>query len=225
MIHAFEKEIAAERGLLEAIILNHIAYWVEKNEANGTNEHDGKFWTYHSAKGFEGVFPYATAKQIRTALDHLKESGFIETGCFNKDGRDRTLWYTLTEKGKCILLAGQMHFACGENALALQGKPLPSKENTNKETTSKEYKRFTPPTLEEVKAYCKERNNNVDADRWMNYYTANGWKVGKNPMKDWKAAVRTWERGTAKHFNSERSYDDDFFAKLERRDNGTAGDN
>lgn len=54
--------------------------------------------------------------------------------------------------------------------------------------------RFTPPTLDEVKAYCSERNNNVDAQRFIDYYTANGWKVGRNSMKDWKAAVRTWER-------------------------------
>lgn len=55
-------------------------------------------------------------------------------------------------------------------------------------------KRFRPPTVEEVKAYCFERNNKVDAERFVDYYTANGWKVGKNPMKDWKAAVRNWER-------------------------------
>ena len=50
------------------------------------------------------------------------------------------------------------------------------------------------PTLEDVKAYCSERKNKVDPERWYDYYTSNGWKVGKNPMKDWKAAVRTWER-------------------------------
>lgn len=55
-------------------------------------------------------------------------------------------------------------------------------------------KRFRPPTVEEVEAYCFERNNKVDAERFVDYYTANGWKVGKNPMKDWKAAVRNWER-------------------------------
>lgn len=53
---------------------------------------------------------------------------------------------------------------------------------------------FHPPTVEEVKAYCLERKNKVDAMRFVDYYTANGWKVGKNPMKDWRAAVRTWER-------------------------------
>lgn len=57
-------------------------------------------------------------------------------------------------------------------------------------------KRFTPPTIEEVKAYCAERKNNVDAQRFVDYYTSNGWLVGKNKMKDWRAAVRTWERNT-----------------------------
>ena len=58
----------------------------------------------------------------------------------------------------------------------------------------KPQKRFVKPTLDDVKAYCQERNNGVDAEKWYNHYSANGWKVGKNPMKDWKAAVRTWER-------------------------------
>lgn len=55
-------------------------------------------------------------------------------------------------------------------------------------------KKFVPPTLEEVKEYCYERNNSVDAEKWHSYYTSNGWKVGKNPMRDWKGAVRTWEQ-------------------------------
>lgn len=59
-----------------------------------------------------------------------------------------------------------------------------------------ENKKFIKPTLAEVQVYCRERQNNVDAERWLDYYEANGWKVGKNPMKDWRAAVRTWERGT-----------------------------
>ena len=53
---------------------------------------------------------------------------------------------------------------------------------------------FVAPTLEEVEAYCTERGNNVDAQKFIDYYTSNGWEVGKNKMKDWKAAVRTWER-------------------------------
>lgn len=55
--------------------------------------------------------------------------------------------------------------------------------------------RFTPPTVDEVRDYCRERGNFVDAECFVDFYTAKGWKVGKSPMKDWKAAVRTWEKG------------------------------
>lgn len=72
-------------------------------------------------------------------------------------------------------------------------KDIEIEKDTEKEVC-KPQKRFAKPTLEDVIAYCQERNNNVDAEKWYNYYSANGWKVGKNPMKDWKAAVRTWER-------------------------------
>lgn len=54
-------------------------------------------------------------------------------------------------------------------------------------------KRFVPPTPDEVRTYCKERNNSVDPSRFVDFYAAKGWMVGKNKMRDWKAAVRTWE--------------------------------
>lgn len=55
-------------------------------------------------------------------------------------------------------------------------------------------KRFVRPTLDEVKQYCVERHNSVDAQRFMDFYASKGWLVGNQPMKDWKAAVRTWEQ-------------------------------
>ena len=57
--------------------------------------------------------------------------------------------------------------------------------------------RFAEPTIEDVLDYCRERGNGVDPNRFHAYYTSNGWKVGKNPMRDWRAAVRTWERDGA----------------------------
>jgi rubrerythrin len=54
--------------------------------------------------------------------------------------------------------------------------------------------KFEPPTIDEVTAYCQERGGKVDAQKWYDHYTSNGWKVGRNPMKDWRAAVRTWEK-------------------------------
>lgn len=68
------------------------------------------------------------------------------------------------------------------------------KEEDKEKDKGIEIRRFTPPTLDEVRAYCKERNNKVDYERFVDFYTSKGWKVGNQPMKDWKAAVRTWER-------------------------------
>lgn len=61
-------------------------------------------------------------------------------------------------------------------------------------STTTKRKRFEKPTLSEIKQYCIERKNNVDAQHFYDYYESNGWKVGKNAMKNWQAAVRTWER-------------------------------
>lgn len=69
-------------------------------------------------------------------------------------------------------------------------------DNSIVDKPQKKTTRFIPPTLEEVEAYCDERGNDVDPQKFFNYYTANGWRVGKNPMKDWRAAVRTWEKNT-----------------------------
>lgn len=80
-----------------------------------------------------------------------------------------------------------------------------------KSTTTKR-KRFEKPTLSQITQYCLERNNNVNAEQFYDYYESNGWKVGKNAMKDWKAAVRTWERNeyrkpTTKKTNTEQTLD------------------
>lgn len=96
---------------------------------------------------------------------------------------------------------------------------------------------FVKPTLDEVRAYCLERGNSVNAEAWMAHYESNGWKVGNSPMKDWKAAVRTWEhnnydnRTRAKpengtQFNNnfhQRDYDmNSLEAQLRKAQRGTA---
>ncbi|MFH1290381.1 MAG: hypothetical protein ABIH92_03160, partial [Nanoarchaeota archaeon] len=59
------------------------------------------------------------------------------------------------------------------------------------------------PKIEEVSEYCKERNNHVDPPTWYDHYEAKGWFIGKNKMKDWKAAVRTWEKESENKKRSE----------------------
>ena len=83
------------------------------------------------------------------------------------------------------------------------------KEIDSSESTTTKRKRFEKPTLSEIKQYCTERNNNVNAEHFFDYYESNGWKVGKNSMKDWKAAVRTWERSEYRKPNSKKNSKED----------------
>lgn len=78
-----------------------------------------------------------------------------------------------------------------------------------KDINNKRSRAFTPPTLEEVTAYCKERGKGVDPNKWYDFYQSKGWMIGKNKMKDWKAAVRTWEPKNIPETKDE----DDFFWK------------
>lgn len=73
---------------------------------------------------------------------------------------------------------------------------LDKKENEIRSEPDKrdDRKRFSPPSVDDVSEYCRERNNTVNAEAFIDYYESKGWKIGNAPMKDWKAAVRTWER-------------------------------
>ena len=209
MIHAFDTEIAQKYGLLESILLNYIWYWVTKNRANEANYFDGKYWTYNSVQAFSALFPYATPKQIRTALEHLRKDGILETGNYNESAYNRTLWYTVTEKGESILRKKQLDSPNKANKCALEGKYYNTSINNtiNNTINSKDAKRPARPTLEEIRNYCKERNNQVSPENFLDFYTANGWKVGRNPMKDWKAAIRTWERRDKAATDKTKFYD------------------
>ena len=82
---------------------------------------------------------------------------------------------------------------CIQNVSTLDTEVRLGKDSLGKDKEEKR-KRFTPPTLTDVKQYCEERNNHVDAERFIDFYESKGWMVGKSKMKDWKACVRTWEK-------------------------------
>ncbi len=125
MQHSFDVKIAQKYGILEAILLENIYYWIKKNEANNKHFYDEKYWTYNSRKAFAEIFPYASEKQIRTALEKLIKNGLLITGSYNQDGRDRTLWYSLTDRGISLFLKRQMQQTNKSDTLAQEGEPLP----------------------------------------------------------------------------------------------------
>ena len=76
--------------------------------------------------------------------------------------------------------------------------------NNNKLLFTK--KNFKKPTLDEVQQYCSERKNNISAEKFIDYYESNGWKVGRNSMKDWKATIRNWEKNQQEKQNNVKTY-------------------
>lgn len=75
-------------------------------------------------------------------------------------------------------------------------------ENVNNKLNKEKVSKFKKPSLDEVRQYCAERNKGVDAERFFNYYESNGWQIGKNKMKNWKAAVHTWEKNNVQPVKS-----------------------
>jgi DNA-binding transcriptional MerR regulator len=119
---------------------------------------------------------------IRTILKKLEKTNEIEL--------KSTSQFTIVTISK---------YDCYQDENDNTNKPLTNNQQAaNKQlTTNKKEKKermlFIVPSLQEVSAYCHERNNNVDSQKFFDFYESKGWMVGKNKMKDWKAAIRTWE--------------------------------
>ena len=126
-----------------------------------------------------------SVQTIRTILKKLEKTNEIEL--------KSTSQFTIVTISK---------YDCYQEQTDETNKPLTNNQQaTNKQLTTnkndkKERMLFIVPSLQEVSAYCQERNNNVDSQKFFDFYESKGWMVGKNKMKDWKAAVRTWEDKT-----------------------------
>ena len=104
-------------------------------------------------------------------------------------GVKRNKAYTLDEN--------KMYTKCIQDVSV--GKDSIGKDSIGESVRGGKAKRFIPPTVEEVESYCLERGNGIDAQSFIDFYESKGWMIGKNKMKDWKAAVRTWERSRNKN--------------------------
>ena len=110
-----------------------------------------------------------------------------------RNDRYKETVYTEEKEALTMDETGNYHLGIPSSGIPSIGKDSIGKDSIgNKEETKR--KRFVPPTVEEVRSYCLERKNNVDAERFVDFYESKGWMVGKDKMKDWKASVRTWEK-------------------------------
>jgi hypothetical protein len=125
MNHSFNVEIAIKYGVQEAIIIENIYFWIQKNKANNKHFYDGEYWTYNSVKAFNVIFPYWTERQITKILKKAEDKKLIRTGNYNEKQYDRTKWYTLTETVNCIYFISQIHLTDRLNGFNQKVEPIP----------------------------------------------------------------------------------------------------
>ena len=134
-------------------------------------------------------------KSISNWINTLKNKNYIKIETCIKDMEENF------QTGRKIFLGGiEENFQ--HNNTSINNKENIIINNNIKEKSIK----FKKPTIEEIKQYCSERNNKIDAEHFYDYYESNGWKVGRNPMKDWKATIRTWERNSRNNKQDDDSY-------------------
>ena len=165
------KELARQIGLKEAVLLADLISKEEYFIANGMI--DG--WFFNTEANIEKdttLTPY----QQRKCIKSLKKVGIIEV---KRKGVPARQYFKINEELVVKFLNNLSLSKC-------------TTINKNKEIIINN-KPFNKPTILEVKDYCLERSNNIEAEAFIDFYESKGWFVGKNKMKDWKACVRTWE--------------------------------
>ena len=148
---------------------------------------------------FKAIFQYQKTGDFAN-LDQFTK--IILTPFISQFKRDEDKWLNVVERNKAnIAKRWNTKNTTGKTGIPKNTKNTDSDSKSDSKSDIKEIsslrsdtkKVFIKPTLQEIQSYCQERRNSVNPEKWLNHYESNGWKVGKNPMKDWKAAVRTWE--------------------------------
>ena len=168
---------------------------------------DGGFWYY---KGIEDSFAEEVALDIDEDVENVKVTIQYLLSCGLMEATDECSYkmpYVTSNTGSETAVTQRVrNFRNRQKALQCNTtvtepkqvgnveKEIDKEIDIDKEKVKRESRNFVPPTLSEVKAYCQERNNGINPQSFIDFYSSKGWFVGKNKMKDWKAAVRTWEQ-------------------------------
>ena len=103
MFYQFHTEIAEKLGIEKAVILHCLYTWIVKNSANNRNAQDGRYWTYNTTEAWQKLLPFMSSRSIRRYLESLNEEGYLLKANYNETGRDRTMWYAISDKGTKLL--------------------------------------------------------------------------------------------------------------------------
>ena len=185
MKHIFDIDIAKRYGTNAAVLLENIGYWIKENEANERNYFDGTYWTHNSRRAYSELFPYMSERQINTAFQKLIDDGVLITGNYNKLAYDRTLWYALTQKGKCILHFDGMETTEMSNGDNQNVKPIPDINTSYKpsiKTDKKERKKDTAQNAASYDEILSEIENDNLRETYLDFIKMR--QLKKSPMTD-----------------------------------------
>lgn len=141
-----------------------------------------------------GCMSYAFALQKYCRRDASILQELINSGIVDKKGDDISIKFLDKQLSEFSNVSEKRSNAAKKRWSDANALQVDSKSNAIREDKKREKNIFIIPSIEEIKAYCQERQNNVDANKFFNFYESKGWMVGKTKMKDWKASVRTWEK-------------------------------
>ena len=164
-----------------------------------------------------------TINEVRTAIRHLQTTHEITVKAHSKFSVITVVKYNDYQRDHTQKNENSTITSHSINTLLTTIEEYKEEKELNNKKI-KESSRFAPPTVDEVKSYCSERNNKINADQFIDFYSANGWVQGKGrkPIKDWKATVRTWERRDKENGPAKKNYDFDNkqdydFASIEQK--------
>lgn len=158
-------------------------------------------WEY----SIEGLTTLATdgKSAVMSALAELKEAGYFFRKQVRENDKIAGVEYVISEYPMSENLFAENQHTDNQHTdnppqyiTNISNTKESITKDIHKGASEKPKKKFVKPNIEEVKAYIKEQGFSVDADRFYDYYESNGWRVGKSSMKDWKAALRNWERNS-----------------------------
>ena len=189
----------------------NLAYWIEKNEANGRNFYDGRYWTYNSIEAFTKLFPFWTARQIRRILKSLEDKKVIITGNYNQSTYDRTTWYAFADGFDKNV---NLHLTETSNGSDQNVEPIPNIKpednesslfsNENKEPrarkTSESLCLFADSRFADYDTFAKEFDKPEFANIDVAYYfeCVKDWSAsGGKKKRDWIATARNFMRKDA----------------------------
>ena len=165
--------------------LELIASTVTAENINFELEHDSRIIARNTGLG---------AQKVQEIMEHFVRLGLFEESqgritCLKLARRADDYTAKLARGNASQVVENKKLRETPRNSEKVRESPPRTEENRTEKKG-----RFTPPTVTEVREYCKQRNNGVDPQRFIDFYESKGWYIGKNKMKDWKAAVRTWEQ-------------------------------